>query len=149
MAIMNTYNYTKPKGFVRKEAPKLSVQPKKKTENKTDSYLEAKVLSAKPEELTYMLYEGLVKFIRKAVMAVEQKQYEQANDYTKRAQNIVLELRNTLNMEISLSQSLDDLYEYVDYKLLQANMTKDIQQFEDALEIADEFRLTWKQAFHL
>lgn len=115
--------------------------------DKMDQYLESKILSAKPEELTFMLYEGMVKFIKKAMLHLETKNLEQVNYNTQRAQAIVDELRQTLNMDIPLSQSLDSLYDYLNFKLMEANIHKSEQEFNDALEIAENFKDTWKEAF--
>lgn len=154
MAVMNPYNYAKPKNFMRVEPSKPKVEEvsdtKRNTVNeKMDQYLENRVLSAKPEELTYMLYEGIVKFIKKAMLSIESKNYEQINYNTQRAQAIVDELRNTLNMDIPLSESLDSLYEYLNFKLLNANISKSEKEFEEALEIAESFKETWKEAFNI
>ena len=109
----------------------------------------SKIIAAKPEELTFMLYEGLVKFIKKAMLTLEVNNYEQVNYNTQRAQAIVDELRSTLNMDIPLSESLDALYEYLGFKLLNANVGKSEEQFNEALEIAENFKDTWKEAFNI
>ena len=152
MAVMNPYNYTKPRTFMSvepKEAGKpVSEEVKRSAVNdKMDQYLESKILAAKPEELTYMLYEGIVKFIKKANLSLESKNYEQVNYNTQRAQAIVDELRQTLNMDIPLSQSLESLYDYLNFKLMEANIHKSEKEFGDALEIAENFKDTWKEAF--
>ena len=154
MAVMNPYNYSKPKNFIRVEPQKSNVPSVGDSKpnafnDKMDQYLESKIIAAKPEELTFMLYEGIVKFIKKALIALETKNYEQVNYNTQRAQAIVDELRNTLNMDIPLSQSLDSLYEYMNFKLLNANIDKSESEFNDALEIAENFKDTWKEAFGL
>lgn len=132
-----------------KEAGKpVSEEVKRSAVNdKMDQYLESKILAAKPEELTYMLYEGIVKFIKKANLSLESKNYEQVNYNTQRAQAIVDELRQTLNMDIPLSQSLESLYDYLNFKLMEANIHKSEKEFGDALEIAENFKDTWKEAF--
>lgn len=154
MAVMNPYNYSKPKNFVRVEPQKslmTSVGDSKPNAigDKMDQYLESKIIAAKPEELTFMLYEGLVKFIKKAMLTLEVNNYEQVNYNTQRAQAIVDELRSTLNMDIPLSESLDALYEYLGFKLLNANVGKSEEQFNEALEIAENFKDTWKEAFNI
>ena len=154
MAVMNPYNYSKPKNFIRVEpqkssAPSVGDSKPNAFSDKMDQYLENKIIAAKPEELTYMLYEGIVKFVKKALISLESKNYEQVNYNTQRAQAIVDELRNTLNMDIPLSQSLDSLYEYMNFKLLNANIDKSESEFNDALEIAENFKDTWKEAFGL
>jgi flagellar protein FliS len=153
MAIMNPYNYSKPKTFINSE-PLKAVKPidnprANPTNDKMDQYLENRIISARPEELTLMLYEGLVKFIKKAQINLELKNIEQVNYNVTRAQAIVDELRNTLNMEIPLSASMDAMYEYLSYKLVMANVDKNSLTFDEALIVAEDFRETWKEAFGL
>lgn len=155
MAVMNPYNYAKPRNFIRvepqsqKEVVAPAIANRSSVSDKMDQYLESRVLTAKPEELTFMLYEGLVKFIKKAMLSIESKNYEQINYNTQRAQAIVDELRSTLNMDIPLSVSLDSLYEYLSYKLVNANIDKSEEAFSEALEIAENFKDTWKEAFNI
>ncbi|MDK2867139.1 MAG: flagellar secretion chaperone FliS [Clostridiales bacterium] len=156
MAIMNPYNYAKPRHFIRLE--KEEKEEKKPTpsavhstaaQDRSGQYIENKVMSAKPEELTYMLYEGLVKFIKTAVMYLEMKRMEDVNYNAQRAQAIIDELRSTLNKDIPISDSLDQLYEYMSFKLVEANVDKNELAFKEALEIAENFKETWRQAFDL
>lgn len=154
MAVMNPYNYSKPRNFMILEKQESSKQEpievkRNAVSDKMDQYLESKILAAKPEELTYMLYEGIVKFIKKALLAVESKNYEGVNYNTQRAQAIVDELRSTLNMDIPISQSLESLYEYLNFKLVSANIEKNEVLFNEALEIAENFKDTWKEAFSI
>lgn len=154
MAVMNPYNYSKPRNFMildKQETLKQEpIEAKRNTVNdKMDQYLESKILAAKPEELTFMLYEGIVKFIKKAMIAVEAKNYEGVNYNTQRAQAIIDELRSTLNMDIPISQSLEALYEYLSFKLVNANIEKNEALFIEALEIAENFKDTWKEAFSI
>ena len=72
MAVMNPYNYSKPRNFIKIENNDKPDEKKDEVKarnpymnDKMDQYLESKIISAKPEELTYMLYEGIVKFIKK------------------------------------------------------------------------------------
>jgi len=155
MAIQNLYNYKKPKSFTR---PVIAVNEKQKREtrvsslagNKTfeekqgDKYLEQKVLSAKPEELTLMLYEGIIKFIGQAKVFVAVGNVEKSNAAIQRAQLIIDELAATLDMEFEFSENLAQLYDFVNERLFDANMKKDAKILEEALEIAVELRDLWK-----
>ncbi len=158
MALLNSYNYTKPRNHVAININTVDVgkprnlaafSVKKKEESKTDQYLEQRVFSAKPEELTYMLYEGLVRFITIASMAIDEGNIEKINNNAVKAQNILVELRVTLDMDVSLSKELDSLYEYMEFKLMEANVAKDKQLFDEVLQMAIEFKATWKEAFNL
>jgi len=158
MAVMNPYNYARPRNFIKVEpevkeekveANPLSRPLKTTSFNKTDQYLENKVLNAKPEELTLMLYEGLVKFIKKALIQVEEENPSEVNYNAQRAQAILDELRATLNRDVAISESLESLYEYMSFKLVEANIEKSEILFNEILEMAVSFKETWKEAFGL
>jgi flagellar protein FliS len=158
MAVMNPYNYARPRNFIKVEpdvkeekveANALSRPLKTTSFNKADQYLENKVLNAKPEELTLMLYEGLVKFIKKALIYIEDENPSEVNYNAQRAQAILDELRATLNQDIAISESLESLYEYMSFKLVEANIEKSEILFNEILEMAVSFKETWKEAFGL
>ncbi len=152
MAVYNPYNYQKPRNILRPVELKSSeteIQKKHVNKEKVDLYLEQKIMQAKPEELTFLLYDGLVKFIKKAIIALEDNNYQEVNYNSQRSQAILDELRSTLNMEIPLSHSLDALYEYIAHKLIMGNMEKNVDLFNEALEIAEDFKTTWREAFDI
>lgn len=156
MGVVNSYNYSKPKNYINVNilTPTANNMPKAAPSanpfnEKTDQYLEQRVLSAKPEELTYMLYEGLVRFIKRAMLSLKSKDYEKVNYNARRAQNIVEELRNTLNMDVEMSAGLDQLYEFAEFKLFEANIEKNDAKFQEVLDLANDLKDTWKTAFGL
>ncbi len=84
-------------------------------------YKENSVYTASPEELTFMLYNGLVKFIMQAQLAIDEKDNEKSHESIIKAQNIVREFQTTLDMKYGISQSLSLLYDYMYRRLLDAN----------------------------
>ncbi|MDF2535328.1 MAG: flagellar protein FliS, partial [Bacillales bacterium] len=56
------------------------------------SYQQNSVLTATPGELTLMLYNGCIKFIKQGKLAIENKDLESKNIYLQKAQNIIREL---------------------------------------------------------
>jgi len=112
-------------------------------------YQENSVFTATPEELTLMLYNGLVKFILRAQQAVEKKDIAQANNDIKRAQDIVTELRSTLDLKYDIAKQLDALYDFMYFTLVEANIKKDTKMLGDVLRIAKELRDTWSEAMKI
>ncbi|MBN2900112.1 MAG: flagellar export chaperone FliS [Clostridia bacterium] len=117
--------------------------------NKADTYLEQKVMSAKPEELTLMLYEGIIKFVKQAKFFNDKKDMEQSNYANLRAQAIIQELRATLDMSVEISGNFESLYIFMNERLVDANMKKDNTILDEVLDLATEFRDAWKQAMKL
>ena len=75
-------------------------------------YQQNSIMTATPEELTLMLYNGCIKGIRLAKVGLEEKDYEKANLYMCKAQAIIRELRATLDMKYDIAKNLYDLYTY-------------------------------------
>lgn len=155
MAMQNMYNYQRPKVMPKQamtmntnKAPQFSDINKKKP-NKSDGYLEQKIMSAKPEELTAMLYDGIIRFIKQAMLFNEQKHIEKTNNAILRAQAIINELNVTLNMDYAVSENLELMYDYMNRRLLDANIEKKNSILEEVLEYAVELKDTWQQAIAL
>ena len=119
------------------------------SDNAYSQYMENSIYTARPEELTLMLYNGLIKFIMKAQASLECKDYVHVNESLQRAQDIILEFQSTLNMKYELSKSLALLYDYIYRRLLDVNIKKDNAILEEVLGFARELRDTWAQAIKL
>lgn len=117
--------------------------------NAYNQYKENSIHTSSPEELTLMLYNGLIKFIMQAQMAVEGKKLDKASNSIIRAQDIILEFQNTLDMKYPISQSLTLLYDYMYRRLIDANLKKDKDILDEVLGFAKELRDTWSQAMKI
>jgi len=111
--------------------------------------LEDAVMTASKEELTLMLYEGGIRFLNKALMAIEKKDVLQAHQHIIRVQDIVREFQITLDHQYEIAQQLDALYDYMHRRLVEANMSKDVEILNEVLGMFREFRDTWKEAMKL
>ena len=109
-------------------------------------YRQQQVMTATPEALTLMLYNGAIKFINESIEASKKKEYEKANTSCIKAQNIISEFRLTLKMEYEISKNLLALYNYAYDRLVEGNMNEDITKLEEAKGILSELRDAWNQA---
>lgn len=117
--------------------------------NAYNQYKQNNVLTASPEELTLMLYNGAVKFANQAILAIDEKDVPKAHDLITRTNAIITELNATLNMQYELSENLRTLYDFVGSRLVAGNVSKDKKYIEEALEIISQMRDTWKEAMQL
>ncbi|MBD3920828.1 flagellar export chaperone FliS [Paenibacillus sp. PR3] len=111
-----------------------------------NSYLHTKVQTSSPGQLTLMLYNGCLKFIKLAVISIEKRDYEGKHVNFVKAQNIIEELQSTLKMEYELSVQLSQLYTFINQKLIEANVKQDIKAAEDCIHLISELRDTWVEA---
>lgn len=113
------------------------------------AYKNQQIMTARPETLTLLLYNGAIKFVAESIQALETRDLEKANNSNLRAQDIVREFMATLDMQYEISQSLFALYEYMEYRLIQGNLKKDKVQLEEVREMLTELRDTWNEAMKL
>lgn len=114
--------------------------------NTANAYKQQQIMTASPEELTLMLYNGAIRFVTESIQAIEQKNLEKAHNANIRAQNIVNELMITTDTSYEISKNWLLLEEYILHCLVQGNIKKDTEQLEQAKKMLTEFRDTWVQA---
>ena len=105
--------------------------------------------TASPQELTLMLYNGLIKFLNLSIQGIEEKSIEKANNYILRSQDIIVEFMSTLDMNYEVSSGLMALYDYLNERLKEANIKKDKALVEEVRSFAEDLRDTWAQAMKL
>lgn len=114
-----------------------------------NQYKNQQAMTASPEELSLMLYNGAIRFVAESVQGIESKDMQKAHNANIRAQEIIREFRATLDMQYEIAKQLDPLYEYMEYQLVQANATKDILLLGEVKNMLQELRDTWYQAMKL
>ena len=105
--------------------------------------------TASPADLTLMLYEGCVKFLNQAIVAIEKKDYMRSNQVILKVEDIIRELQMTLDFNYELSQEFYDLYDYMHRRLVEGNMGRNTEIIEEVLGMFRQFRDTWKEAMKL
>ena len=111
-----------------------------------EAYKKQQILTATPEALTLMLYNGCLKFIKEGSDALVEKNYEAANISLQKAQNIISEFRVTLNMDYEISHQLMPLYNYAYDRLVEGNLDNNFDAIKEATDIITELRDAWAQA---
>jgi flagellar protein FliS len=119
------------------------------TSNMYETYKQNSIFTASPEELTLMLYNGLIKFIMLAQKSIEEKDIQKAHESIIRAEDILMEFKATLDMQYELSYGLAQLYDYMLDRLFEANLKKDTEILAEVLHFAKDLRDTWAQAMKL
>lgn len=110
-----------------------------------NNYLRTKVLTATPEQLQMMLYDGAIRFSEQARAALLEKNWEQSYNLISRVQKIVIEMSCSLKHDINpeLCGKLAALYNYAYRKLVEANIEHKIESLDEALHILKYQRETW------
>lgn len=108
-------------------------------------YNRNKVLTASPAELTLLLYEGAIKFCNIAIIGLEQNDMEKVHNNIIKVENIIEEFQATLNHKYPVAEDFDKIYKYIYNLLVEANIKKDKELLEQALNELRGMRDTWKE----
>lgn len=109
-------------------------------------YKQNQINTASPKELVILLYEGCIKNLRLAELGLEENRLDLVNENLIKAQNIIQELMNTLNMEQGgeVALGLESLYDYYLSELFQANIHKEKEKIITVRENMSELLDSWK-----
>lgn len=115
------------------------------TSGSSNQYLRDAVMTASPEQLQLMLYDGAIRFANQGREAIDQGDHEQAYEKLTRAQRIVLEMEQGLNHSVApeLCRRMSALYMFVYRKLIDGCVQRDIMAIDEALKILNYERETW------
>lgn len=111
-------------------------------------YKQTSVQSASKEKILLMLYEGAIRFIKQAMVAIDKKDIADRGMNIGRAFDIINELNNTLNHEAGgeIASNLEQLYMFISEQLTKANATGQKKPLEDALKVLETLYSGWVEA---
>jgi flagellar protein FliS len=108
--------------------------------------LETKVSAASPHQLISMLFEGGVERLNQAKSAVQRGDLAAKGVFLGKALSIVSGLRESLNMEVDseIPQNLDRLYEYIQFRLVKANVDADESAYDEVIGLIKTIQSGWE-----
>jgi flagellar protein FliS len=111
-----------------------------------DRYLVEKVSTASPAELIGMLFDAAVVAMQAGQAGAEAGQLNDTHRHLVRAQNIVVELRCSLDLSVGeIAANLDALYEFLGRRLIEANLKKDPAIVAECLRVFTPLRDGWSE----
>jgi flagellar biosynthetic protein FliS len=115
------------------------------TANAYQKYKAQEVNMANPVALIVMLYNGCIKKLKLARIAIEKKDYVEANTDLQKAQDIISELINSLDFKFEISKNLLSLYEFMYHEIVQINIRKNTERIEPVVQMLSNLRDAWMQ----
>ena len=102
-------------------------------------------MTASPEQLQLMLYDGAIRFAEQARAALEKRQFDQSYERLTRAQAIVAELQHSLkpSVDAELCGRLNGLYNFIYMRFVEANLEQDPAKLDEGLSVLRYQRETW------
>lgn len=132
-----------PPGSLRISAKKEAPPPQR-----VDTYRNAHIETATPEQLLVMLYDSALKYLNLALQAMESKEREGVHRNLLKVQAILLELMSVLNMEVGgeMASQLYALYDYMYRQLIAANTQQDGKNIQEVIDLLTPMRSAWQEA---
>ena len=111
------------------------------------AYTESSILTAPPERLVVMLYDGAIRFLGQAAVAMRADNSRVFLDRVQRGEAIIKELNLSLYMREGgeVSERLRAIYQFCDLHLTSATMERDPGKIDDVIKLLSELRDAWQQ----
>ena len=115
--------------------------------NAAQAYKLNAIKTASPAKLTSMLYDAAVRFTDTSIEFMENdpNNFEEINKNLKKAQDCIMELRMGLDFKYPVAGEFEKVYDYIYRRLVEGNMTKDVEIIKDTLTHIHTMRDTWKE----
>ena len=108
------------------------------------AYTEAAVMTAPPEKLVVMLYEGALRFLARASASMRAGQHVVANENVRRACAIVDELNVALDMSYGeVPDRLRGIYNFCNRYLLESSLRQEVDGIEAIARLLGELHAAW------
>lgn len=110
-----------------------------------NEYKNNAVMTASKEQLLIMLYDGAIRFVRQARLAMEENRVTDKVQGISKAMAIITEFSNTLDHEIGgeIAEDLSRLYDFMIRELTSANARNEVER----LDPVEKILLDLRQAF--
>jgi flagellar protein FliS len=111
-----------------------------------NAYRESAVLTATPEQLVVMLYDGANRFLTQSAIAMRDSRVALAGEKLGRAERIIDELLATLDLSVGeIAERLQALYLFFKEHLMAARLNQDADKVDEVARLMRELRSAWGQ----
>ena len=111
----------------------------------TNAYKSTAVMTATPEQLVVMLYDGAIRFLRQATAAMQEGAHGHASERIGRTEAIIDELLSTLNHEAGgeLATRLQAIYAFCRRCLIEARVERESSKVAHVIRLLVDLREAW------
>ena len=110
------------------------------------AYRDSAILTAPPERLVVMLYDGANRFLIQGATAMRSGDLTVTNDRLRRAEAIITELRQTLDMSAGqVASNLESIYSFCQKLLLESRLKRDPEKIDQTAKLLRDLRDAWDQ----
>ncbi len=115
------------------------------TANLHDTYKRDYVTTASPLDLVVMLYEGCIKQLKLAKLEKEENHLDRVAACLEKAEEIILELVRSLNLSISMSNDLLELYQFMLDEIVEVSIRKDMNRLDPVIDMLSTLSGAWSE----
>ena len=110
------------------------------------AYTESSVLTAPPERLVVMLYDGAIRFLTQSAAAMRHGDRQKARERMRRAEAIIDELNVVLDMEKGgkIARDLRSIYLFAKRTLTEATTKQEPHRIDAVVKMLSELRGSWE-----
>lgn len=110
------------------------------------AYTESSILTAPPERLVVMLYDGAIRFLTQALHAQRAGNPARCREGLRRAEAIISELNHTLDMsQGEVAERLRAIYLFCKRHLMEAQLHSDPERIERVIALLSDLRASWEE----
>jgi flagellar protein FliS len=110
------------------------------------AYRESAVLTAPPERLVVMLYDGARRFLYQAAVTMRNGDVQTSHERLRRAEAIIDHLLATLDMtQGEVAQQLESIYVFCQRLLAEGRIRQDAEKLDQVSGLLSELREAWDQ----
>ena len=104
------------------------------------------IQTASPYQLINLLFDGALRQLTSAQFAMQQNKIPEKSQAITKALNIFDGLRSALNMDEGgqIAENLDNLYDYMQRQLIQANLKNEVSLIEEVISLLREVKAGWE-----
>ena len=114
--------------------------------NGLNAYEQTSVMTQNKGRLIVMLYDGAIKFLRRAIGDLQAGDMEGKGRNITKARDIIIELNTVLDMEAGgeVAGNLRGLYNFMNRHLNQANIKRDPRMLREVIALLEELNQSWR-----
>lgn len=108
---------------------------------------QSSVLQAAPHKLIQMLFQGVIDRVAMAKGCLQRNDFEGTGKYIRLAVGIIGGLQSSLELKLGgeVAQNLNDLYVYMQRRLLDAQIKKNPDMLEEVIRLIKEIKSAWDE----
>lgn len=109
------------------------------------AYKKQAVTTMTPIEIVIKLYSETERELNRAIVFIEDKNYENANKALNKSVDLVAALRSVLDVNLPIGQNLDSLYAFFTKEIINANVKSDVEKIKSLLPMIGELKDAFTQ----